>query len=158
MAKPFEIEMLSAMIANLLRNRNLIRERYRQQSVMPAPEETAFSSADERFLIKLRTLVEENLQQVQFNIPYLCREIGMSRTVLYNKLKQLTGLNVKEYVTKIRIERACRLIRETDISITEVAEQTGFSSSRYFSTAFKQYMGVTPSQYKSDPQAEQDQV
>ena len=156
MAKPFEIEMLSAMIANLLRNRNLIRERYRQQSVMPAPEETAFSSADERFLIKLRTLVEENLQQVQFNIPYLCREIGMSRTVLYNKLKQLTGLNVKEYVTKIRIERACRLIRETDISITEVAEQTGFSSSRYFSTAFKQYMGVTPSQYKSDPQAEQE--
>ena len=158
MAKPFEIEMLSAMIANLLRNRNLIRERYRQQSVMPAPEETAFSSADERFLVRLRTLVEENLQQVQFNIPYLCREIGMSRTVLYNKLKQLTGLNVKEYVTKIRIERACRLIRETDISITEVAEQTGFSSSRYFSTAFKQYMGVTPSQYKSDPQAEQEQV
>ena len=100
--------------------------------------------------------MEENLQQVQFNIPYLCREIGMSRTVLYNKLKQLTGLNVKEYVTKIRIERACRLIRETDISITEVAEQTGFSSSRYFSTAFKQYMGVTPSQYKSDPQAEQE--
>lgn len=156
MAKPFEIEMLSAMIANLLRNRNLIRERYRQQSVMPAPEETAFSSADERFLVRLRTLVEENLQQVQFNIPYLCREIGMSRTVLYNKLKLLTGLNVKEYVTKIRIERACRLIRETDISITEVAEQTGFSSSRYFSTAFKQYMGVTPSQYKSDPQAEQE--
>lgn len=150
-AKPFEIEMLAAVIANLLRNRTLIRERYRQQSVMPAPEETAFSSADERFLVKLHTLVEENLQQVQFNIPFLCREIGMSRTVLYNKLKLLTGLNVKEYVTKIRIERACRLIRETELSITEVAEQTGFSSSRYFSTAFKQYMGVTPSQYKNDP-------
>ena len=153
-AKPFEIEMLSAMITNLLRNRNLIRERYRQQSIMPTPEETAFSSADELFLVRLRTLVEENLQQVQFNIPFLCREIGMSRTVLYNKLKLLTGLNVKEYVTKIRIERACRLIRETDLSITEVAEQTGFSSSRYFSTAFKQHMGMTPSQYKSGPQAE----
>ena len=87
----------------------------------------------------------------------LSQEIGMSRTVLYNKLKLLTGLNVKEYVTKIRIERACRLIRETDLSITEVAEQTGFSSSRYFSTAFKQHMGMTPSQYKSGPQAEQEQ-
>ena len=156
MAKPFEIEMLSAMIANLLRNRELIRERYRQPNVMPAPEETAFSAADEQFLTKLRNLIEVNLQEVEFNIPYLCREIGMSRTVLYNKLKLLTGLNVKEYVTKIRIERACRLIRETNISITEVAEQTGFSSSRYFSTAFKQYMGMTPSQYKNGPQTEQE--
>ena len=141
MAKPFEVEMLAAVVVNLLRNRSLIRDRYREQPVMPTPQETAFSSADEEFLTRLRKLVEENLQQVDFSIPYLCREIGMSRTVLYNKLKLLTGLNVKEYVNKIRIERACRLISETELSITEVAEQTGFSSARYFSTAFKQYMG-----------------
>ena len=151
MAKPFEVEMLAAVIVNLLRNRSLVRDRYRNQRVMPTPQETTFSSADEEFLMRLRTLIEANLQQVDFNIPYLCREIGMSRTVLYNKLKLLTGLNVKEYVNKIRIERACRLITETELSITEVAEQTGFSSARYFSTAFKQYMGVTPTQYKSNP-------
>lgn len=149
MAKPFEVEMLAAVVVNLLRNRSLIRDRYREPRAMPTPQETAFSSADEEFLTRLRKLVEENLQQVDFNIPYLCREIGMSRTVLYNKLKLLTGLNVKEYVNKIRIERACRLITETGLSITEVAEQTGFSSARYFSTAFKQYMGVTPTQYKA---------
>ena len=149
MAKSFEVEMLAAVVVNLLRNRSLIRDRYREQPVMPTPQETAFSSADEEFLTRLRKLVEENLQQVDFSIPYLCREIGMSRTVLYNKLKLLTGLNVKEYVNKIRIERACRLISETELSITEVAEQTGFSSARYFSTAFKQYMGVTPTQYKA---------
>lgn len=146
--KPFETEMLVAAIGSILRNRESIRNGYRQQ-VMPAPEDATFSSADEQFLIKLRKIVCENLQQVQFNIPFLCREIGMSRTVLYNKLKLLTGLNIKEYVTRIRIEQACILIKESQFSITEIAEQTGFSSVRYFSTVFKQYMGTTPSQYKA---------
>lgn len=147
MTKPFETEMLIAAVASILRNRELIRGGYRQR-IMPAPEDTTFSSADELFLIKLKKIICDNLQQSQFNIPFLCREIGMSRTVLYNKLKLLTGLNIKEYVTRVRIEQACKLIKESQFSITEIAEQTGFSSSRYFSTAFKQYMGVTPSQYK----------
>ncbi len=146
--KPFEIEMLTAAIVGILRNRELIRNGYRQH-VMLTPEDATFSSADEQFLTRLKKIVDDNLHQSQFNIPFLCREVGMSRTGLYNKLKLLTGLNVKEYVTRIRIERACILIKESQLTITEIAEQTGFSSSRYFSTVFKQYMGMTPSQYKA---------
>lgn len=153
LTKPFEIEMLEAVIGSVLRNRELVRNGY-TQNIMPAPENVTFSSADEEFLLRIKNIVCNNLQQASFDTSALCQEVGMSRTVLYNKLKLLTGLNIKEYVTRIRIEQACILIRDSQISITEIAERTGFSSSRYFSTVFKQYMGITPSQYKTSPASE----
>ena len=61
------------------------------------------------------------------------------------------------YINKFRMERAAEMLRQTELSMTEIAERTGFSSSRYFSTTFKKYMGVTPTQYKnaSCPDAEE---
>ena len=88
---------------------------------------------------------DENL-----NIAFLCKEIGLSRASLYNKLKALTDLSPNEYINKSRMERAMLLLKQTDLNITEIAEKTGFSSSRYFSTAFKKYTGATPSQYKEE--------
>ena len=88
---------------------------------------------------------DENL-----NITYLCKEIGLSRASLYNKLKALTDLSPNEYINKTRMERAMLLLKQTNLNITEIAEKTGFSSSRYFSTAFKKYTGMTPSQYKEE--------
>lgn len=83
------------------------------------------------------------------DIPFLCSELCMSRTKLYNKIKQLTGKNIKEHVTRIRMERAKELIASTEKTFTEIAEQTGFSTLRYFSTSFRQYTGMTPSQYRA---------
>ena len=59
------------------------------------------------------------------------------------------------YINKLRMERAAEMLRQTELSMTEIAERTGFSSSRYFSTMFKKYMGVTPTQYKNDASREQ---
>lgn len=148
MTKPFEVETLLAAVGNLLRNRELIRARYLRGRVMPRPAEATFSSADEAFLSKLDRLIEAHLNEPQQSVSFLCQEMGMSRTVLYNKLKLITGMNVKGYANRIRMERAMTLIDTTDLSFTEIAELTGFSTSRYFSTAFKQYTGRTPSQYK----------
>ena len=78
----------------------------------------------------------------------LCRELGMSRAALYNKMKSITGAGAKEYITKIRLEKAKALIETTGLSIIEISEMTGFTSQSYFSTAFKAYTGMTPSQYK----------
>ena len=83
-------------------------------------------------------------------VPFLCTELGISRAGLYNKLKALSGMGANDYITKLRIERSAWLLTHTALSIVEVADQTGFSTSRYFSTVFKQYMGCSPTQYKEE--------
>jgi AraC-like DNA-binding protein len=78
----------------------------------------------------------------------LCRELGMSRAALYNKMKSITGAGAKEYITHIRIEKAKSLMENPSLSIADIAEMTGFTSQSYFSTAFKSQTGMTPSQYR----------
>ena len=72
----------------------------------------------------------------------------VSRASLYNKMKALTNISANEYINKIRLEKAIQLIVNTNMPFTEIAEKVGFATSSYFSTAFKQYTGETPTQYK----------
>lgn len=148
LTKPFEIELLIELIRNRLKNRNYTRKRYLNTGLLPAPEESTFSQADETFLLKLNKIIQENLDNGTLDIPFLCKEIGMSRASLYNKLKALTDMGANDYINKFRMEKAITLITTTELSFTEIAEKVGFTTSRYFSTAFKQYTGETPTKYK----------
>ena len=116
--------------------------------MVPAPEESTFSQADETFLLKLNKIIQENLDNSNLDVTLICKEIGMSRASLYNKLKALTDMGANDYINKFRMEKAITFITHTDMSFTEIAEKIGFTTSRYFSTAFKQYTGETPTQYK----------
>lgn len=148
LAKPFEEETLLELVRNRLKNREEIRERYMQAGPVPVPEETTFSPADEAFLSKLNKVIQDNLDNCNLDIATICNEVHMSRASLYNKMKALTDISANEYINKFRMERAIQLIRTTDMPFTEIAEKVGFATSSYFSTAFKQYMGETPTQYK----------
>ena len=88
------------------------------------------------------------------DVTFICKEIGMSRASLYNKLKALTDMGANDYINKFRMEKAITLITSTALSFTEIAEKVGFTTSRYFSTAFKQYTGETPTQYKEKQKQE----
>lgn len=148
LTKPFEIEMLMEIIRNRLKNRESIKKRYLNTGLFPAPEESTFSQADETFLLKLNKIIQENLDNNNLDVTLICKEIGMSRASLYNKLKALTDMGANDYINKFRMEKAITLITHTDMSFTEITEKIGFTTSRYFSTAFKQYTGETPTQYK----------
>lgn len=148
LTKPFELEMLMEMIRNRLKNRESIKKRYLNTGLVPAPEESTFSQADETFLLKLNKIILENLDNSNLDVTFICKEIGMSRASLYNKLKALTDMGANDYINKFRMEKAITLIVSTNLSFTEIAEKVGFTTSRYFSTAFKQYTGTTPTQYK----------
>lgn len=148
LTKPFEVEMLMELIRNRLKNREHTRKRYLNAGLIPAPEESTFSQADETFLLKLNKIIQENRDSSRLDIPFICKEIGMSRASLYNKLKALTDMGANDYINKFRMEQAILLITGTDMSFTEIAEKVGFTTSRYFSTTFKQYTGETPTQYK----------
>lgn len=146
--KPFEVETLTALIANRLKARDVVRKRYMNAGPLPVPEESTFSQADEKFLFRLNKVIEENLGNSGLDVAFICREVGMSRASLYNKLKALTDMSTNEYVNKFRMEKAIRLIQTTDLVFADIAEQVGFATSSYFSTAFKQYTGETPTQYR----------
>lgn len=148
LTKPFEVEMLMALIRNRLRNRENTKKRYLSAGLIPTPEESTFSQADETLLLKVNKTIQDNLDNTNLGIQFLCKEIGLSRSSLYNKLKALTGMGANEYISKLRIEKAITLIANTEMTFIEIAEKTGFTTSSYFSTAFKQYTGETPSQYK----------
>ena len=148
LSKPFEIETLMAMVKSRLKNREQIRRRYLTAGQLPIPEENTFSQMDENFLLKLNDVIHSHLAENSLDVQLLCTELAMSRASLYNKIKSITGMSTNEYINKLRMERALQLIQTTKLSFTEIAEEVGFATPSYFSTAFKQYTGQTPTQYK----------
>ena len=148
LSKPFELDMLLAVMKSRLKNREQVRRRYLASGSLPLPEENTFSLVDENFLLKLNEVIQQNLSESTLDVKLLCHELAMSRASLYNKIKAITGISANEYINKLRMEKAIQLIRTSKLSFTEVAEQVGFASPSYFSTAFKQYTGFTPTQFK----------
>lgn len=150
LGKPFEVDSLIKIIQNRLYNREQTKEHYQHVGIFPQPLESTFSQADEAFLLKFNKLISENISNPSLDIPFICKEIGMSKTSLYNKLKAITDMGANDYINKYRMEQAIALVKTTDLTFTEISDQVGFTTLRYFSTAFKQYTGMTPTQYKNE--------
>lgn len=145
--KPFEPDDLLEVI----RNRLFLREQLKSRYVPVSPtSDSPVSSADDAFLYKINNIIRNHLSEELLDVTFLCEQMGTSRASLFNRVKALTGMGPSNYINKLRMECAAEMLRKTELSMTEIAERTGFSSSRYFSTTFKKYMGVTPTQYKSD--------
>ena len=98
------------------------------------------------FVDKATSLIVEHLSDSEFGIDSLCREMAMSRTLFYVKLKSYTGKSPQDFIRIIRLERASSMLRQGR-NVTDVAALTGFDNPKYFSTVFKKYFGVSPSKY-----------
>lgn len=153
-AKPFSTSVLLAQIDTLLKNRIIVNNFYstpqtavadnRDVKPQSAPMER-LSKYDKEFLEKLRTLVESNYTDEQFNVETLSEKICLSRAQLYRKCKSLTGVSPVEFIRNIRLEHGRELLSTTDLTVTEVAKQTGFTDPAYFSRCYKNYYGTPPS-------------
>lgn len=155
--KPFEMEMLLSVIQNQMRNREYIKSRYRGNQFILSPQEATFSNADEQFMIKLNEMIDQNLSQPDLDVKFLTAQMAMSRTSLYNKIKELTGMGANDYINRRRIDKAIILLIQSDMSITEISEQVGFTYQRYFSTLFKEMKGMTLSQFRAQHGSTQQQ-
>lgn len=100
-----------------------------------------------RFISQATQLVIDNITDSDFTIERLCREMAMSRTLFYVKLKSYTGKSPQEFIRIIRLERAVSLLRSGH-PVTDAAALSGFDNPKYFSTVFKKYFGVSPSKYQ----------
>ena len=149
LSKPFDIEVLQELLCSQLRNRELMKKRYREKFISAVGQQPKqVESRDEEFLMKLNKLILDNLSSTEMNVAFLAEGMGMSRTPLYTKLKALTNLSINDYVNRIKIEKGAELLLQTDLTISEISTMVGFEYHRYFSTLFKQLKGMTPSQYR----------
>ena len=153
--KPFDLEVLKQIVLNQLNTRQRVQDKYSTPGVVPLPEEVTISYADETFLKKLNELIEQHIDNTSLDIALIEMEMGMSRASIFNKMKSLTGMGCNEYITKIRMEKAIRFVKESALSFTEISERVGYNTASYFSTAFKQYTGMTPTQYRKKAKAEE---
>lgn len=145
--KPFEVDGLLALMYNQLKLRESIKVRYKNEHALPL-QEVSFSNADETFLLKLNDLILEHISDSELDVNFLASNMCISRSLLFNKVKSLTGMGIIDYLNKLRIERASLLLTTTSMTLTEISELVGFSSLRYFSKVFKTIKGMAPSEYK----------
>lgn len=146
LTKPFNFQILNAKVRNLIGLNQRLKNTYSKQIQIIAPE-IQIESADEKFLSNVAQLVEERLNDANFSIEELSRNLGMSRSSLYNKVFELTGLAPVEYVRSIKLQKAAVLIEKSQYTIREIAFMTGFATPGYFSKLFKAKYDLSPSEY-----------
>ena len=74
--------------------------------------------------------------------------MAIGRTILYQKIKDLTGMSIKEFIMDIRLKRAAQLLKDSDLTVAEVSDRTGFANPKYFSVCFKRRWNLSPSEFK----------
>lgn len=145
--KPFDMTIIKAQISRLIKNRELIREKYMTHNFM-VEVSTSNLSRDDEFIIRLRKLLENNLSETDFNVKKLSSDLNMSTTHLYRKLKTLTGLSPVEFIRVFKLQKACELLANSNLSIKEIGYSLGFNNLSYFVKCFREQFNVTPSAYR----------
>lgn len=106
------------------------------------------SQINDKTMGRILKYVTDNMGSPDLKIDDIADAIGMSRSVLYNKIKQAVGMTPIDFVRHIRIMRACELLQQTNDPLTSIAFEVGFSDPKYFSKVFKKELGIVPSEYR----------
>ena len=157
LTKPFSASLLRSRINNLLDSRKKLIAQFQQTGTNHNPNShldekrsiitEALSKLDNEFIEKITQLVEDNLSSEKIDITYLSDKMCMSGSTLYRKMKALTGLSTNEYIRKVKMQNAERLLLEGKYNISEIAYKIGMNSTGYFRQCFKDEFGVSPSDY-----------
>jgi signal transduction histidine kinase/ligand-binding sensor domain-containing protein/AraC-like DNA-binding protein/AmiR/NasT family two-component response regulator len=157
LTKPFTKELLVSRVENLVKNREQLRSVYKTK-IDFEPREVSVTSADESFLLNALEIIEKYIDDSNFGAEELVRELGISRSVVHRKFKELTDLATGEFIKTTRLKRACQLLKERKHRISEVCYMVGFSDPHYFRKSFKNLYGVSPSHYHELEMPEQPDI
>lgn len=145
-SKPFDIKEFKMRIKNLLDSTSRLKEKFKSEDPLK-PNEVIVSSLDEKLYKKALKIVETNIDNEQFDIPYFCAELGVSRTMLFVKVKAWTNFTPNEFIQHFRMKRATQILEQGKYTISEVCYKVGFRNPKYFSKCFQKKFGLTPTQY-----------
>jgi len=144
--KPININLLQLTIKNIFEQRQKLKDHYLKNKDTE-PKALAYSERDKTFITKLLSIIDAEMINPEMDIDYLCKEIGMSRTKLYQKIKSITGQSIGEFVRSARLRKAIEIMKTEDVLMTEVMYRIGIQTQSYFTKAFKKEFGVTPTGY-----------
>ena len=149
--KPFNVDYLLLSIKNLFTARDKLRQYYstpqtNAEKEIPIP--VVLSEYDKRLMNKLTVILEKELSNPELNIDYIGRDLGLSRTSFYRKMKGLMNMTPIEFLNSYRLKMAAEMLQEGNLSLSEISDKTGFSSYSYFSKSFKKHFGISPKKYQ----------
>ncbi len=147
LTKPFSFAILAQSIKTLIYNREKLRY-YFVNNVHNIDASSNFGSMEQEFVSELNKIIKNNMDNSKFSVESLASDLNISRIQLYRKMKAIIGVNVSDYIQNIRLEKAKVLLQETQLTISEIAYATGFSSPNYFSTSFKAKFKKSPKDFR----------
>ncbi|MEQ1743787.1 MAG: two-component regulator propeller domain-containing protein [Saprospiraceae bacterium] len=153
LAKPFNKEELRLRIRKLLEMRKNLQQHYlaaaglAEGAVLPR-DLPAIPGEEDRFVRKVREIVDAHLDDSNFDVEQLCRAMAMSHSQLHRKLSALTGLSATKFVRHIRLSKAKEMLRDSNLTIAAVAYDTGFTDPSYFGRVFRQELGLSPQEWR----------
>lgn len=149
LAKPFNTDELKIRVANLIKQRELLKEKYSQITLIENTEsQEKLLSMDEVFIQKAYKVIEMYISDSSFEASQFCEALAMSRTTMHRKLKALTNQSTTEFIRNYRLEKAHTLLRNKAGNVSDIAYQVGFESLPYFSKTFQEHFGLLPSELK----------
>lgn len=145
--KPFQVSLLKARIRNILSLREKMKTIYGESlSLKQLGVEEPKENND--FLKQYIDIVKANISNPELDVSVIYEALNMSRTNFYRKVKAVTGLSPIELIKNIRLEAGAKLLKESDMNISEIAQHVGFSSRSYFARSFKAVYGMSPTEYQ----------
>jgi two-component system, cell cycle response regulator len=153
--KPFAMAYLQVQIANLLDNRNKIKD-YFAHSPLAHIKSIAHTKSDEHFLDRLNEIIRDHLEETELDVEMLARLMNMSRPTLFRKIKSIADLTPNELVNITRLKKAAELLAEGDHKVYEVSEMVGFNSQTAFGRNFCKQFGMTPTEYQKSKHMERN--
>ncbi len=158
LTKPFSSNLLKSRIDNLLSSRKKLASYYKNSinnnnniedegNVEVVQQETIYNVLDNEFIEKINRIINENFESEKMDIAFLADKMCMSNSTLYRKMKALTGLSTNEYIRKMKMKHAKKLLLEGKYNISEISLRIGFNNIFYFRQCFKEEFGTTPSEY-----------
>jgi len=154
--KPFKIRDLQLRIDNLIAN----RQRIYTETPAPSEEPADTMNADDReFLDRAAQCVYKHISDSDYDREAFARDMGTSVSTLYNKLRELTGKSMANFIRDIRIQEACKIAQnEHNTRVSDIAYRVGFRDAKYFATAFKRITGKQPKEYFAELREERLEV
>jgi signal transduction histidine kinase/ligand-binding sensor domain-containing protein/DNA-binding response OmpR family regulator len=144
--KPLNLELLRSTISQTIKTRDTIKNKYRSNFHTDF-EELQINSPESRLITKVIESIRKNIENPEFNIDDLSKEVGLSRVHLNRKLKENLNISPNNLIRSIRLKQAAYLLINNKVNISDVAYKVGFSSHSYFSNNFKEYFGMAPTEF-----------
>lgn len=149
LTKPFSVRLLQLTIKNIFEQHKKLKLLY-LKDYQSEIQETIHTSKNKEFIDRLLHIIDDMLDEPELNFDYISRNMGMSKTKIYNTLKDITGQNITGFIRTLRLKKAIYIMTHEDVTINEVVARVGFISASYFASIFKKEFGKSPSLYLKD--------